>query len=184
MEVILVKAQQTAWAQEDRLQGNLEVPLSAEGITGAKALAGELVGYGGRHIFTGFTLCCYQTARILSEMNGRVGVSRREDLNEVNLGLWQGLLIMDLKRKHRRSFLRWLRSPVSVNPPMGERLTDAFERLKGGLEDILKTNRRRKIIVVAGPYAYTLLHCYLSDRPLENFWSIYKSPKKWEFFNL
>jgi broad specificity phosphatase PhoE len=109
-------------------------------------------------------------------------VTRKAQLNEVNLGLWQGLLLADLKRKHRRAFLTWMENPDSVEPPGGERLDRAYARLVAGLEDIIRANMRRKVMVVLGPYAYALLTCYLRDRELDRFWDIFGEAKMWEIF--
>ena len=184
MEIFVVKAEATPWHEEGRLQGNLDIPLSPKGVRGAERTGDDLAQRGVKRVFSGFTLPAYQTACILCDRDELRSVNRRADLDEVNMGLWQGLWKIDIKRKHRRAYLQWLRNPASVEPPMGERLDEAYDRLVAGLEDILKAHMRSRIVTVVGPYAYALMACYLRDRGLDHFWEMFNAPKKWEMFTV
>jgi broad specificity phosphatase PhoE len=182
MEVLVVKAASTNWEEEDRLQGNLDIPLSDRGVEAAKALGRKLWAYRVGRAYSGFSLPVFQTARIICQNNGRLAVTRRRDLDEVNLGLWQGLLTADLKRKHKRAYLRWLEDPLAVEPPMGERLDRAYRRMVRGMEEIIRPNIDARAMVVLGCFAYALVVAYLRDQELDRFWDIYREPKKWEMF--
>ena len=184
MEAVVVKSERTEWDDSHRLRGSLDIPLSDEGVARARSLGEKLGDRPVRSVYSGFTLSAYQTARILCHANGRTAVTRMRELDEVNLGLWQGMLELELKRKHRRAYLRWVRSPEGVAPPMGEPVDRAYRRLVGGFEEILRANRKARVMTVTGPYAWTLLVCYLRDQPLSDFWAVFREPKRWETFQV
>lgn len=164
------------------MQGNLDIPLSERGVREAEDLAEELSSRSVHRVFSGFTLPAYQTARIVRRRARGRSVTRREALDEVNLGLWQGLWDIDLRRKHPRAVQRWLLHPASVEPPMGERLDRAYDRLVRGVEEILSTHGRSRVLIVTGLYAYALLVSYFTDRDLSHFWTLFREPKRWELF--
>ncbi len=182
MEVIVVKSESTRWDEEGRLQGNLQIPLSPEGMGKAGELGAELAMLKVKRIYSGFSLPAYQTACIISDMDGRVSVRRSPDLDEVDFGLWQGLLDLDLKRKHRRAYFKWLADPASIEPPGGERLGDAYQRLVEAVESVMHADRKKRIMVVTGRYACALLACYFKDAGLKSFWEVFRDPRRWELF--
>ena len=74
-------------------------------------------------------------------------------LDEVNVGLWQGLTRADLRFRFPSVFPQWEEDPLSVNPPDGESLDEAVERIKSGLKRILRRNRGVAIALPLRPMA-------------------------------
>ncbi len=183
MEIVSVKSELTRWDQEGRIQGNIDIPLCEAGVARARLTGSELASMGIKLVYSGTSMPVYQTACIISEGNGRVSVTRKPELDEVDFGLWQGLLDLDLRRKHRRIYNKWLTDPASIEPPSGERLDEAFGRIVGGIEGIMRAKPGKRVMVVTGPYAFALVACYFKDSGLGPFWDMYRdSGKRWELY--
>ncbi|MHC5040191.1 MAG: histidine phosphatase family protein, partial [Planctomycetota bacterium] len=121
MELILVRAGRTLWDDERRFQGTLDIPLSPDGVREVQSAFRGQGDFGVREVCSSQTQCALQTARILAKEIERP-LRKVEGLEEVDLGMWQGLLEGDLKRRHRRAFAVWQKSALAVVPPQGEGL--------------------------------------------------------------
>ena len=67
-------------------------------------------------------------------------------------GLWQGLKVDEIRRKHPKVFKQWQESPQAICPPGGETLTEAVARVRKALEKPLK-KKGRLAVVAADPLA-------------------------------
>ncbi|NOZ24099.1 MAG: histidine phosphatase family protein [Planctomycetes bacterium] len=161
-KVFLVTAGQTNWDTEERIQGNLNVPLNAHGVVQIARLAAERGDQRFDVIYTGESQDAVQTANILAKA-WRVKVRKTGRLNEVDMGLWQGLLQSEAARRFTHAYHRWQRDPLSVEPPDGETIEAAYARIAGEVREILKRRRSQTVCLVCGPLAGTLAKCYLKD---------------------
>ena len=123
-----------------------------------------------------------QTAQIAADV---LGVRPRidADLRELDYGLWQGLLVEDVKQRHARAYRQWMEAPTSVCPPEGETLEEAAKRLDGALQRILKRQRGRTVLLVVHPVAAGLLRCRLAGSDLSNIWDCVNWPGAWEQYD-
>lgn len=170
MILYLMRAARTPWDAERRVQGKLDIPLGPEA---AAEVREGLAGSGPievREVFSSTTLHAFQTAQLVArELGARV--KKAEGLEEVDLGLWQGLFESDLKRKHRRAYATWKASPLAVIPPRGERLRDAYWRLSDGMDSILASRGKNPSMAVVVPkLAHRLIECRLRGSEPEEFW--------------
>ncbi|MEW6356994.1 MAG: histidine phosphatase family protein [Planctomycetota bacterium] len=161
-KVLLVTPGQTNWDTEDRIQGSLSVPLNAHGVVQIARLAAEPRSQQFDVIYTGESQGAVQTANILAKVWG-AKVRKTPQLNEVDLGLWQGLLQSEVARRFARGYRRWLRDPLSVEPPEGETIDAAYARVAGEVRQILKRHRAEGVCLVCRPMAGAVVKCYLKD---------------------
>jgi broad specificity phosphatase PhoE len=154
--VLLINAGPTPWDAEGRLGGNHVLPLTADGeiaLTKAIRSLAEPV--------TAVYTCrkneaCEQAARIVArQFNLKV---RDNDLLEpISLGLWQGLTPEELRFRFPTVFPQWEENPLSVNPPEGEALADAADRMRRALRKIFRRNRDETVAVVTRPHSLQIL---------------------------
>ncbi len=184
MDLLLVKAGRTEWDESRRLMGTLAIPLSEEGVREVRQAFGDAADLDAQEVCSSFSLCALQTARILARRIDKP-LRRIEGLEEVDLGMWQGLLEGELKRRHRRTWAVWCRSPLEVLPPRGEWLQDAYGRLVETLEGLfLHYGKEGAVAVVVPPMAHQLLLCYLKDVGPGNFWEQNTRGFRWERFKV
>lgn len=178
MDLLLVRAGRTSWEDERRLQGKLDVPLSPGGIHEVREQV-RSARFDPKEICSSLTLCALQTARIIADELKRP-LRKVEGLEEVNLGMWEGLLLGDLEYRHRKTFAAWRASALAVVPPAGEWLGDAFERLVDTLEALFAHyGKGETVAVVVPPMAYRLLQCHLKDVGPERFWEQKSEGFRW-----
>jgi broad specificity phosphatase PhoE len=101
-------------------------------------------------------------------------------LNEISLGLWQGLLRTEVARRFGNVYRKWQRSPTSVEPPGGEMMDAAYRRIACEIRCILKKHRRGSIAVVCGSVAGALVKCYLKDLDIRGALEMCFEPAKCE----
>src|SRR5262249_10940615 len=78
-------------------------------------------------------------------------------------GLWQGLHTEELQRRHPRVFRQWRDEPLTVCPPGGERIGDAYSRVVAGLAWLRRRHPSRlaSIAVVVPPLIAALIPCHI-----------------------
>ena len=161
---LLINAGPTPWDEEDRIVGNHSLPLTDE----ARAAMAEKVD----RLFevTAVYRCktneaCEETARLIADKyNLRPG--HNEGLDEINLGLWQGLRREELKFRFPKVVELWQRQPLAVEPPEGESVPVAAERLTDATRAILKRNRGGTIALPLRPIALKIIAGFLRRQPL------------------
>ncbi len=136
-QILLIRPGSTDFDEQHRIQGTLDLPLTAQGEQQVAQIVQELSHIVIDVIFTSPCEPARSTAAALGAAKG-VDVREIEPLYNVNLGLWQGLKIDEIRRKHPKVFKQWQDSPDAICPPGGETLAEAVERVRKALEKPLK----------------------------------------------
>lgn len=113
---------------QKRALGRLDVELNQRGRQQAELLAVVLRKKGIRAIYSSPLTRCLQTALPLAgELGMEVGL--KEGLQEIDLGIWDGLPLSRIYEVGGEGFTRWLSSPAEVRIPGGELLGEVRERV-------------------------------------------------------
>ena len=168
--ILLVRAGKTDYDCQNRIQGTLDLPLSEEGWQEVAELAESLHDRQVEAIYAGPDQASQQTAELVS-VALQQKVKTNKHLRNLDLGLWQGMLIDDVKSKQPRVYKQWVEHPETVCPPEGEPLTAAEERLRDALAKIEKKHKDGTVVLVlAEPLASVLCHVVRHD-DLGNLWT-------------
>jgi broad specificity phosphatase PhoE len=170
-QVVLIRPGATAYDEQNRVQGILDIPLSergrAEVVQLAEKLAQPLPGNdNGNGTIALAALYCgpgesvVRTAEILGKALG-LRPRRIDDLRNLDQGLWQGLQLDEIKRRNLKVFRQWLEDPVTVCPPQGETIVSALERIKGALRPLIRRHPDEAIGLVVGEPIAQLIACHL-----------------------
>ncbi len=117
--LLLIAASPTPWDVEDRVVGNHSLPLTEEAHKAIAELVGELVPMISSIYRCKTNEACNETAKLVAEKyNLRPG--HRADLDEINLGLWQGLRREEVRFRFPKVVELWQKQPLAVEPPEGE----------------------------------------------------------------
>ncbi len=183
LQIVLVRPGATDYDQQGRIQGSLDIPLNAQGETEVARLAGELKPLGISALY-----CCEcQAARQTADTLGRdlgVKVKKFDRVRNLNHGLWQGMLIDEVKRKHPRVYRQWQDQPECVCPPGGEMLGDARERVQTALAKLLKRHRDGTIAVVAPEPLASLVRSRLGHTEVGDLWRAAADHGTWELISV
>jgi broad specificity phosphatase PhoE len=110
-----------------------------------------------------------QTAEILGDAL-QVKVKSLDNLRNLDQGLWQGMLIDEVKIKQPKVYRQWQEHPENVCPPDGEMLPEASERIAEAVERLVKRHRGGNIGLVVGEPLATVLANRLHGNELGDLW--------------
>jgi len=136
-QILLIRPGSTEFDEQQRIQGTLDLPLSEHGEQQVARIVQELAEIVIDVIYTSPCEPARTTAAALGAARG-VSVKEIEALHNVNHGLWQGLKMDEIRRKHPKVFKQWQESPEAICPPGGETLAEAVERVRNALAKPLK----------------------------------------------
>jgi len=163
-QVVLIRPGATVYDEQNRVQGVLDVPLSDRGWAEVAELAGKLsaplAGSELSALYSGPSENAVRTAEAVGRALG-LRPRRVEELSNLDLGLWQGLQVEEIKRRHLRVFRQWIEDPCTVDPPHGESVEGAMSRIKAALKPLFKRHRDEAIGLVACEPIAQLIACYL-----------------------
>lgn len=152
-KILLIRPGATEFDQQGRIIGTLDIPLSELGIEQAEGIACESSTYDVKAIYSSPSLAARQTAEILAKQHSRK-TKVRDALRNIDMGLWQGKEIEELRATQPKIARQWEEHPETVCPPEGESVEDAFPRVQ---KFLLKLQRKYKsgtiVIIVADPLA-------------------------------
>lgn len=157
--ILLVRTGKTDYDLQGRIQGTIDLPLSPQGRRETMEHAARLPQQSVEAVYAGPGLATQQTAELVAARFGQK-VKTQKRLHNLNLGLWQGMLIEEVKNKQPRVYRQWLERPETVCPPEGETVKVALERLQEALSKIIKKHKSGTIAIVL-PEPLASLMCHL-----------------------
>lgn len=138
---------QSTWNSEHRIQGQLDPPLSAEGLRQAELLAHRLAP---RH-FAGFYASdlkrAWQTAETIAAVVGQAP-SPDQALREIFLGEWEGLTTAEIAERYPRQWAAWVDQPDWDVVPGGEGAARFDARVAAAIDAIMQRHQHGRILVV------------------------------------
>ncbi len=133
--IIAIRHGETAWNVDTRIQGQLDIPLSATGHWQAARLADSLKGEPLAAIYASDLTRAWETAHYLGRAIGRE-VIREEALRERGFGSFEGKTFAEIETLLPEQSLRWRKRDPEFTPDGGEslltlrsRVVEAAERL-------------------------------------------------------
>jgi broad specificity phosphatase PhoE len=168
-QVVLIRPGATAYDEQNRVQGILDIPLSERGCAEAARLADSLAKPDPEAVALMALYCgpgesVVRTAEVIGRALG-LRPRRIDDLRNLDQGLWQGLQLDEIKRRNLKVFRQWLDDPVTVCPPQGETIENALERIKAALRPLIRRHPDEAFGLVVGEPIAQLIACYLRREP-------------------
>ena len=117
--LVVVRAGTTDFDLQGRIRGNLDIPLSPGGAVAALTAAHELSAAPPLALYTSTAACAMETATIVAAAL-RLPPRRVPNLPNIDQGLWQGMLVEEIRRRQPRLAWHWEADPWKVAPPDGE----------------------------------------------------------------
>ncbi len=167
-QVVLIRPGATVYDEQNRVQGVLDVPLSDRGWAEVAELVEKLsepyLGVELSAIYSGPSENAVRTAEAVGRALG-LRPRRIEELGNLDLGLWQGLQVEEIKRRHLKVFRQWIEDPCTVSPPHGESVEGAMGRIRAALRPLIKRHRDEAIGIVACEPIAQFIACDLRRDP-------------------
>ena len=183
VQIVVIRPGATEYDQQGRIQGVLDVPLSDEGAHEVARLSRELKHQGLEVIYSSDCERARQTAAGVAQAL-EIKVKPLDNLQNLDHGLWQGMLVEDVKRKQPKVYRQWQDQPESVCPPEGEMLSEAQQRVRGVLGRVLRKHKQGKVgLVVPEPLA-SLVCAYLRHSDVGDLWRAAGAHGTWEIIDV
>ncbi len=119
-----------------------------------------------------------QTATIIGH-DLKLKAKAHKDLRELDLGLWEGLTLGDLRERFGRVYRQWRADFFSVEPPEGEPAADAATRLFAGVDRLLRKHEGERIGLVLGQFAFAIVRCQRADGSYDRVWDYLDGEVVW-----
>lgn len=179
LEIVLIRPGSTDYDEEQRIQGTLDIPLNAAGNTEMKNLAAELHDQKIEAVYAPPCQPAEASAIAIAEHLG-VKFRRIDRMHNLDQGLWQGLCVDELKRKHPKVFRQWQQRPETVRPPEGETLTEAGDRIRYAIMKMLKRHKTGRVALIVPEPLAGLIKQIISEGDLSEMWKATKGHGDWE----
>lgn len=182
--LILVRACATEYDRQGRIQGTLDIPLTADGRRQADLLAQEMTSALGADavsaIYASPTSAAQETAATLAEALD-LKPRTADKLSNIDHGLWQGMLVSDVKEKQPRVYRQWQEQPETVCPPQGESVLAAKKRIAESLRKLFKRHRDDDTIALVAPEPLaSLVGHVLRHEEVAELWKSQSDRIRWE----
>jgi broad specificity phosphatase PhoE len=183
VQLVLIRPGSTDYDEQGRIQGTLDIPLNEQGTREVQRLIEELRPLEITTIYCGPCQSVCQSATAISEALG-AKLKKVDILTNINHGLWQGMLIDDVKRKQPKVYRQWQEQPELICPPDGEMLSQARARVQQALAKILKKHKQGTIALVVPEPLASVVQGYLTNGEIGEFWKEGSVCAKWEVISL
>jgi probable phosphoglycerate mutase len=168
--IYLLRHGALADGNRERFIGQIDLPLAAEGISQAKAMAHALRNENIGAIYCSDLLRTRQTAEIIAGEAG-IPVKANRDLREISLGNWEGLSRSEVKTSFPAQYAARGNDIENYRIPGGESFADCRLRALAAWEEILNCGSER-VAVVSHAGINRLLLCHLLEMPVSNLFRI------------
>ena len=158
VQIVLIRPGTSEFDAQGRIQGNLDIPLSEQGQREVQQCIGELEPLGLTVVYSSPCEAAWQTASAIA-MGLEIKAKQLETLENLDHGLWQGLLVEEVRRKQPKVFRQWQEHPELVCPPEGEMVADCRQRVEAAIAKLQKKHREGVIGIVAPEPLASIIHC-------------------------
>jgi broad specificity phosphatase PhoE len=168
--LVVIRAGVTDYEVQGRIRGSLDVPLCDAGTAQAAAAAALVADAPPAALYTAESLCAVETGRIIGR---RIGLKPRviPGLHNLDQGLWQGLLVEEIRRRQPRLYRQWQDNPWAVAPPEGELLEEACERVEEALEKLLRRHGDGRVALVVPDPLDRIVGWILAGESMGDLWT-------------
>ncbi|MBP1764075.1 MAG: alpha-ribazole phosphatase [Firmicutes bacterium] len=155
---------------ERRYIGQIDLPLSAEGVRQAHLLQSEFRGKEISAAFCSDLVRSIDTARIICR-----GLTKnliiRPDLREISMGEWEGKTFSDISQNYPEQYAERGKNIGGYRIPGAESFSECKERVVEAFHEITKTVEGN-ILIVAHAGVNRLLLGHILGMPIENIFRI------------
>jgi broad specificity phosphatase PhoE len=158
--ILLIRHGATAFSDQDRFAGSVDIELSEKGRELARRLAERLAKVKIDAFYCSDMKRTMETAAIVARRHGRSPLPV-PGLREIDHGKWEGLVHQEVEKKFAAEFAAWAADPFTVAPPGGETGLHVLSRALPALRQIVVDHPDKTVLVVAHKATNRLLLCSL-----------------------
>jgi probable phosphoglycerate mutase len=146
-QLLVIRHGETAWNAEHRIQGHLDIPLSATGVRQAGRLAQRLATERIHAVYSSELARAWLTAEPLAERLG-LEVIPEPRLRERCFGIFEGLTLDEIAAQHPAAFQSWRARDPAWAMDGGETGQQLIDRVLDAMHDIAGRHRGETVALV------------------------------------
>lgn len=168
MKLFFTRHGETDWNLLKKIQGKQDIELNATGILQAEQLGDNLLigKYDFTKVYSSTQKRAKRTADIVAEKLN-MDCETIADLEEMNLGLWEGFSWGEVEEKFPTEFDNWIKNRRYIKTPEGESYEDLLDRVLSAIKTIIKKQNGNVLVVTHSAVIMTLL-CFIHNTPFED----------------
>ena len=179
LKLYIVRHGQTEWNVLEKFQGQLNSPLTEEGIKKVGKTGKELKNVEFKAVYTSKLRRTIRTAEIILEKNNfekkknierKLKLEKLSELNEIYFGEWQGMDFKEIFLKYPKeahNYFYDVKNYCAENVK-GEELKDGLERFLSGLKKIVNDNEKGNILIVTHGTVLELFFNYIENKEADD----------------
>ena len=175
LKLYIVRHGQTEWNVLKKFQGQLNSPLTLEGIEKIKETSIELENIKfeavytselGRTISTAEIILQYNNSERIKNTNKKLKPQRLSELNEIYFGEWQGMNFKEIFLKYPKEAHNYFYEVKNYNAKniKAEELKDGLERFLKGINKIVNKHKSGNILIVTHGTVLELFLNYIQNK--------------------
>jgi phosphoserine phosphatase len=167
--LIVIRSGATDFELQGRIRGAVDIPLCSAGVAEAEYAATLMAGASAIAVYTSDEICAVETGRIVGRA---IGLKPRavSHLHNLDQGLWQGMLVEEIRRKQPRLYRQWQDNPWAIAPPDGELLEEACDRVEVALEKLLRRHPHGCVAVVVSEPLDRIVRWIVAGESMGDLW--------------
>jgi len=164
--ICIIRHGETDWNAGRRIQGQIDVPLSAAGHAQARATANALRDEGFAALYSSDLVRAKQTAEATAHLV-RLSLHFEAALRERHYGVFQGLTHAEVQARYPAAYARHLARDPRFAPPGGESLLDLASRVGAICDDIARRHAGEAVALFTHGGVLDILHRQAMGRPID-----------------
>ena len=168
--ILLVRHGQTAWNREERLRGQVDLPLDAVGHQQSQAISWRVASHWKpAAIYASSLQRTLQTAAPIAHACGLQTVLH-DGLLDIDYGDCAGLSREELEAQYPDQAVAWRQAPDTVHFPNGESLADIRGRTEEAVVEVVGKHPDAVVVLVTHVAVCRLLLCSVLGLDSNHFW--------------
>lgn len=166
---IIVRHGYSAFNKENRFSGQADIDLDEIGYSQADSVAKYVLkNYDIDCIYSSDLIRAYNTAKPVADVLN-LPIIQEKGLRELDVGLWEGMLIKDVAEKYTDSFNLYKSNIGLARPDGGESYPELAERVSNVFSKIANNNDGKTILVATHGGVIRTLRCAWLGIPKEEY---------------
>jgi len=162
----IVRHGETDWNAGKRVQGQIDVPLSAVGHAQARATGNALRNEGFAALYSSDLIRARQTAEAAAHL-AHLPLQAEPGLRERHYGIFQGLTYAEAEVRYPAEYARHKARDPRFAPDGGESLLDFAARLAVAFDTIVRRHAGAAVAIFTHGGVLDILHRQATGRPLD-----------------
>lgn len=125
--ILAIRHGETAWNQDGRIQGHIDIPLNDTGRWQAQRMAEAVAEEGVDVLYTSDLTRAFETAGAIADVTG-LPLTAEPGLRERRFGRFEGMTQVEVAARWPEDGRRWRARDPAYAPEGGETLLDFYER--------------------------------------------------------